>query len=178
MSKAEDRAIEKYPIEMYEEVGWRCVDKNAAKREYFIEGYNQAEKDLYKSIYKAGVLDGFEDAVEGQYEKGYEQAEKDLLANKHEKSWRLDEKLWKGIKDVEEASYQYTYDASNDWAYDVPTWDDVQDAFKAGSEWKEGLELTWEDISDIIEIHDDVLEMESCENIYMEVLKQFKERKK
>ena len=38
-------------------------------------------------------------------------------------------------------------------------------------------ELTWEDISDIIEIHEDVLEMESCENVYMEVLKRFKERK-
>lgn len=42
------------------------------------QGYHQAEKDLHKSIYKAGVLDGFEEAVEGQYEKGYEQAEKDL----------------------------------------------------------------------------------------------------
>ena len=46
MSKAEDRAIEKYPIEMYEEVGWKCVDKNTHKRQYFIEGYHQAEKDL------------------------------------------------------------------------------------------------------------------------------------
>lgn len=46
MSKAEERAIEKYPIEMYEEVGWRCVDKNTHKRQYFIEGYHQAEKDL------------------------------------------------------------------------------------------------------------------------------------
>ena len=108
---------------------------------------------------------------------GYHQAEKDLLTNKHEKSWRLDGKLWEGIKDIEEASYQYTYDASNDWAYDVPTWDDVQDAFKAGSEWKEGIELTWEDISDIIEIHEDVLETEFCENVYMEVLKRFKQRK-
>ena len=46
MSKAEDRGLEKYPIEMYKEVGWRCVDKNADKRKYFIEGYHQAEKDL------------------------------------------------------------------------------------------------------------------------------------
>lgn len=46
MSKAEERALEKYPIEMYEEVGWRCVDKNTHKRQYFIEGYHQAEKDL------------------------------------------------------------------------------------------------------------------------------------
>ena len=46
MSKAEERALEKYPKEMYEEVGWRCVDKNANKRQYFIEGYHQSEKDL------------------------------------------------------------------------------------------------------------------------------------
>ena len=39
------------------------------------------------------------------------------------------------------------------------------------------LELTWEDISDIIEIHEDVLEMESCENVYMDVLRRFKEIK-
>lgn len=46
MSKAEERALEKYPIKMYEEVGWRCVDKNTHKRQYFVEGYHQAEKDL------------------------------------------------------------------------------------------------------------------------------------
>ena len=46
MSKAENRSIEKYHVEMYEHVGWRCVDKNAVKREYFVEGYHQAEKDL------------------------------------------------------------------------------------------------------------------------------------
>lgn len=38
--------LEKYPIEMYEEVGWRCVDKNADKRKYFTEGYLQARKQL------------------------------------------------------------------------------------------------------------------------------------
>ena len=77
--------------------------------------------------------------IDEAYFEGYLQAEKDLMENKHEKSWRLDEKLWSGIKDIEEASYQYVYDASNDWAYDVPTWGDVQDAFKAGGEWKENL---------------------------------------
>lgn len=51
-------------------------------------------------------------------------------------------------------------------------------AYKQGYEQAEkDLELTWEDISDIIEIHDDVLEMESCENVYMEVLKRFKAMK-
>ena len=46
MSKAEDRALEKYPKETYKEIGWRCVEKNVYKRKYFIEGYHQAEKDL------------------------------------------------------------------------------------------------------------------------------------
>ena len=111
---------------------------------------------------------------------GYCQAEKDLLENKHEKSWRLDEKLWKGIKDIEEASYQYMYDASNDWAYEIPTWEDVQDAFKAGNEWKEGFELTWEDMLRIDEIISEVYKNSySCitRNIYEEVLKRFKAQK-
>ena len=118
------------------------------------------------------------------YLKGYHQAEKDLLENKHETSWRLDKKLWKGIKDMEEASYQYMYDASNDWAYDIPTWKDVQDAFKAGSEWKEGLELSWKDINEIcvqsVLVEVDLGRLVSDERHYTEVLKRFidfKERK-
>ena len=115
------------------------------------------------------------------YIAGYYQAEKDLLENKHEKSWRLDEKLWKGIKDIEEASYQYMYDASNDWAYDTPTWEDVQDAFKAGSEWKEDLALTWKDIIKINgiikllseETNEEILTKDFC----LEVLNRFKKLK-
>lgn len=106
--------------------------------------------------------------------EGYHQAEKDLLEKRHKKSWRLDEKLWKGIKDIEEASYQYTYDASNDWAYDIPTWEDVQDAFKAGSEWKENIELTLEDIKTIDKLLNQCVD---CNNPYQEVLKQFKNYK-
>lgn len=45
IDKSAQRALEAYPVEMYEEVGWRCVDKNTYKRQYFIEGYHQAEKD-------------------------------------------------------------------------------------------------------------------------------------
>jgi hypothetical protein len=75
MSKAEEKAQVAYPA-------WRngIDDAFNSSSAYcgFIKGYNQAEKDLHKSIYKAGFLDGFEDAVEGQYEKGYAQAEKDL----------------------------------------------------------------------------------------------------
>jgi len=123
---------------------------------------------------KKGVL---YDLARNSIINGYQQAEKDLLENKHEKSWRLDEKLWKGIKDVEEASYQYMYDASNDWAYDTPTWKDVQDAFKAGSEWKEDLELTWKDMKLIWNITDEMNNMPE-EEFYQEVLKRFKNLKK
>jgi len=120
------------------------------------------------------------------YELGYHQTEKDLLENKHKKSWRLDEKLWKGIKDIEEASYQYMYDASNDWAYDIPTWEDVQDAFKAGGEWKENLTLTWEDMRELHIIFAEIdLDIELCNTdikaetlgYYQEVLKRFKDYK-
>ena len=77
MSKAEERALEAFPLK--EDGDSRgSYDLNVVKRIIYQQGYEQAEKDLHKSIYKAGVLDGFEDAVEGQYEKGYEQAEKDL----------------------------------------------------------------------------------------------------
>jgi hypothetical protein len=145
---------------------------------------SKAEKLALKLIIPKQV-DDIEELCRFFYIKGYKQAEKDLLENKHEKSWRLDEKLWKGIKDIEEASYQYMYDASNDWAYDIPTWNDVQDAFKAGSEWKEGLELTWEDIRKIcglsVLVEIDLGRTISDERHYTEVLKRlkdFKERKK
>ena len=95
MSNAEESidGMGKFNEKIYEDgITWlfghhclECGHLTFAQREvkelakYFYElGYQQAEKDLHKSIYKAGVLDGFEDAVEGQYEKGYEQAEKDL----------------------------------------------------------------------------------------------------
>lgn len=146
MSKAEEKALEKYPI-LKTELG----DLNNLPRIGYLAGYHQAEKDL--------------------------------LENKHETSWRLDKKLWSGIKDVEEASYQYMYDASNDWAYDIPTWKDVQDAFKAGSEWKEGLELTWEDMRELHIIFAKIdVDIELCNTdikaetlgYYQEVLKRFK----
>lgn len=134
-------------------------------------------KELYPDWEMTGVstVDGLESLMvriqRVAYIKGYNQAEKDLLENKHEKSWRLDEKLWEGIKDTEEASYQYTYDASNDWAYDVPTWEDVQDAFKTGSEWKEDLALTIEDIKTIDRLLNKCVD---CSDPYQEVLKRFK----
>ena len=39
------------------------------------------------------------------------------------------------------------------------------------------LELTYDDICEIMEIREDVLEMDSYENLYQEVLKRFKEMK-
>ena len=146
-------------------------------------------KDRAQAAYptwKNGIGDEFSShsAYYGFIE-GYEQAEKDLIENKHEKSWRLDKQLWSGFNDIEEASYQYIYDASNDWAYEIPTWHDVQDAFKAGSKWKENIELTWEDIEKITDIYDDLHEDETVciktgydtPEFYKEMLKQFKNYK-
>ena len=40
------------------------------------------------------------------------------------------------------------------------------------------LELTYDDICEIMEIREDVLETDSYENLYEEILKRFKERRK
>ena len=157
MSKVEDKALEAYPVVMTTLIP---ADKEHPLIEQDCNQFKRAA-----------------------YIEGYHQAEKDLLENEHERSWRLDEKLWEGIKDIEEASYQYMYDASNDWAYDIPTWKDVQDAFKAGAEWKENHELTWEDISGILNITDVIANDDSMEErlknmseeeYCQEVLKRFK----
>jgi hypothetical protein len=39
------------------------------------------------------------------------------------------------------------------------------------------LELTWEDIRDILDLYDEVTSMDCCSDIYGEVLKRFKEKK-
>jgi uncharacterized protein (DUF2164 family) len=66
---------------------------------------------------------------------------------------------------------------------------DLTDKAKVSSGWdgfyygqgyhqaEKDLELTYDDICEIMEIREDVLEMDSYENLYQEVLKRFKERK-
>jgi len=54
-----------------------------------------------------------------------------------------------------------------------------KDAFLLGYHQAEkDLELTYDDICEIMEIREDVLEMDSYENLYQEVLKRFKNLKK
>ena len=53
-----------------------------------------------------------------------------------------------------------------------------KDAFLLGYHQAEkDLELTYDDICEIMEIRDDVLEMDSYENLYEEILKRFKEER-
>ena len=40
------------------------------------------------------------------------------------------------------------------------------------------LELTWEDVRDILNLYEEVIEMDFCEDDYGEVLKRFKDLKK
>lgn len=42
-------------------------------------------------------------------------------------------------KDIDESSYQFTYDTSNDWFRDEPTWTDVQNGFIVGALWMKKL---------------------------------------
>ena len=51
-------------------------------------------------------------------------------------------------------------------------------AFIDGYEQAEkDLELTWEDVRDILNIYEEVIDMDSCEDIYGEVLKRFRDYK-
>lgn len=69
-----------------------------------------------------------------------------------------------------------------------PAWrNGIDDAFNSSSAYcgfikgynqaEKDLELTWEDICEIMEIREDVLEMDSYENLYQEILKRFKAMK-
>ena len=53
-----------------------------------------------------------------------------------------------------------------------------RNAYEKGYQQAEkDLELTYDDICEIMEIREDVLEMDSYENLYEEILKRLKERK-
>ena len=73
MSKAEEKALEKYPAHSVLIVpargGGYYADSHL--REGFIEGYHQAEKDLTDKAKVSSGWDGF------YYGQGYKQAEKD-----------------------------------------------------------------------------------------------------
>ena len=70
MSKAEERALEAYPSTSHY---WNAEpDRNAEAREFYIQGYHQAEKDLTDKARLSSGWDGF------YYGQGYKQAEKDL----------------------------------------------------------------------------------------------------
>ena len=55
---------------------------------------------------------------------------------------------------------------------------DIKNAYIEGYHKAEkDLELTWEDIRDILDLYDEVTSMDYCSDIYGEVLKRFKEKK-
>lgn len=56
--------------------------------------------------------------------------------------------------------------------------DEIEEAYYEGYQQAEkDLELTYDDICEIMEIREDVLEMDSYENLYEEILKRFKDYK-
>ena len=67
MSKAEQRALEKYPFEdnSYD------ADSIIAARISFVDGYNQAEKDLELTWDDISVLNCLLNEVEQEFKKGW-----------------------------------------------------------------------------------------------------------
>ena len=74
LEKARSKANLRYPsiLEIDDDAEFGEYDINEAKRDIFIEGYLEAEKDLADVAQISSGPDGF------FYGKGYEQAEKDL----------------------------------------------------------------------------------------------------
>lgn len=68
MSKAEERALEIYPVLSLTD------DINGAKRKYFIDGYILAEEDA-----KEEVIERLSKQWDNGYNIGYGQAEKDFM---------------------------------------------------------------------------------------------------
>ena len=85
MSKAEERALEKYPLmsnddkeglEALKYIGMECEcasvfnEAQEAKQAYFIEGYHQAEKDLELTWEDISELNCLLNEVEHEFKKG------------------------------------------------------------------------------------------------------------
>jgi hypothetical protein len=85
MSKAKDRALEKYPLmadndkdglEALKYIGMECEcvstfnEVQEAKQEYFIEGYEQAEKDLELTWKDMSLIRLVFDAIESNINLG------------------------------------------------------------------------------------------------------------
>ena len=102
MNKAEDRALEKYPLmadndkdglEALKYIGMECVcasvfnEVQEAKQAYFIEGYKQAEKDVAEAFARIirGNLGGIGNGIQNMFEQLYT----DITG----------EKMYKGFKD-------------------------------------------------------------------------------
>lgn len=90
MSKAEERALEVYPPKLvtYSDLfGEETLDDNALKRTVFIEGYQQAEKDVAEAFARIirGNLGGIENGILNMFEQIYA----DITG----------EKMYKGFKD-------------------------------------------------------------------------------
>ena len=88
MSKAKNRALEKYPLiseddkeglEALKYIGMECDSASVfneaqeAKQAYFIEGYHQAEKDVTKSFARIirGNLSMIDKSVQDKFEQLY-----------------------------------------------------------------------------------------------------------
>lgn len=91
------------------------------------EGFHQLDVELEREYGRNIKLPKTQKNTLEEPEMDLEEAAKE--------SWRMKYQLWKRFTDIDEASYQYIYDVSNDWAQEKPTWEQVQDSFKTGAKW-------------------------------------------
>ncbi len=108
MSKAEERALERFPVHEGASKEWIEMHLKGVCADY-IEGYRQAEKDLTDKARLSSGWDGF------YYGQGYKQAEKDL------------ELTWEDIKEIYSITFNLRLGAS---VFGEPLYQEVLKRFK------------------------------------------------
>lgn len=125
-----------YPNKVCKDYTFSAMKAEAEPKPYD-EDYLNSKIAKASESWKGVDVDKFMDEVRGR--------EPEDLEEEEEESWRMKYRLWEGFADIDDASYQYAYDMSNDWAQEKPTWKQVQDSFKAGAKWMANQGETIED---------------------------------
>lgn len=171
MSKAEDRALERFPVHEGASKEWIEIHLKDICAEY-IEGYHQAEEDVIDNLWH-------------DPDEVPEIERKIIWESENFLGERLLDGEWKPMIDCFGRKERWCYLAdilpSKNWAGERPySKVDYSRGYDDGYEQAEkDLELTWEDIDIILKISPFVDE-QHCDNnreFCEEVLKRFKERK-
>ena len=162
MDRAEEKSLEVYPIESYE-----MHDDMYRERNAYVKGYCQAKEDYINNLWHDP--DEIPDI------------EREIIWESEHFHGKFLGGEWKPKIDVFGRKERWCYLADilpfNELGVDINRPFSKVDYYLGYEQAEKDLELTLKDIKRIIEIHEDVCDMDSCNDIYEEVLERFLENK-